>query len=296
MNDQDRRERFITGRGFVAALDQSGGSTPGTLSNYGVAETEYSGEEEMFRHIHGMRMRIMSTPAFDAKRVLATILFQATANSEVDGTPLPVWLWDVRGVLPILKVDVGLDEVRGGMQMMLPIPDLKAVLAAASSRGVFGTKMRSVIGRYSPGGINEIVSQQFEYAERILAAGLMPIVEPEVSISNPDKQECEDRLHRELIDHLARLKDDQMVALKLTLPERDNLYSDLVAHERITRVTALSGGYGQDEACSRLLANRGMIASFSRAFTEGLRRDLTDSEFDRVLGRTVERIYTASMS
>ena len=294
--DGQRLKRFREAYGFIAALDQSGGSTPGTLRNYGVLDSEYSGEAEMFEQVHLMRLRILTAPAFRGHRVLATILFQATAERDVEDIPLPAWLWHQRDILPILKVDVGLAKESGGVQLMQSIPDLEAVVHTAAQRGVFGTKMRSVIGRYSPGGINEVVGQQFEYANRIIEAGLMPIVEPEVSIGNPDKRKCEDLLHRELLDRLDGLPADRQVALKLTLPEEANLYLDLVEHPNVTRVTALSGGYDQKEACSRLAANNGMIASFSRAFTEGLRRDQSVAEFDSTIARTIESIYSASLT
>ncbi|MCY4260390.1 MAG: fructose bisphosphate aldolase [Rhodobacteraceae bacterium] len=292
----NRTDQFQRKPGFIAALDQSGGSTPGTLARYGIPETAYQGDEAMYEHVHSMRIRILTAPAFSGQHILATILFQGTADRDVNGSPLPRWLWDELGILPILKVDIGLADAKDGMQFMLPIPDLDDTLAAARERGIFGTKMRSVIAGWSEDGIRALVDQQFDYACRISACGLVPIVEPEVSISCPEKQRCEERLVEEITSRLDALTGTTRVALKLTLPDIDNQYKDLIQHPRVVRVTALSGGYDQDQACRRLAANTGMIASFSRAFTEGLRVDQSDEEFNEILASSIRSIYAASIT
>jgi len=294
MSNINRTDQFQRKPGFIAALDQSGGSTPGTLARYGIPESDYADEEAMYEHVHRMRLRILTSPALTGQHILATILFQGTADRDIEGSPLPRWLWEEFGILPILKVDVGLAEEQDGVQFMLPIPDLEDMLDAAGERGVFGTKMRSVIARWSENGIRDIVAQQFDYALRIAATGLMPIVEPEVSIACPEKRRCEDALVRELESRLDALTGTDRIALKLTLPEVSNHYHALIRHPRVVRVTALSGGYDQEQACVRLATNTGMIASFSRAFTEGLHIDQSDADFNAVLDCNVKAIYAAS--
>ncbi len=291
---QLKLERIRSSQGFVAALDHSGGSTPAMLERYGISKGGFADETEMYDLIHEFRTRIMRSSCFTADRIIGVILFYKTMESDVAGLPTPQFLWDKRGILSILKVDVGLEERRGGISLLKRIPNLRPFLERALEKGVCATKMRSVINRATPGGINEVVAQQFEIAERIMKFGLVPIVEPEVSIDSPEKQACEELLHRELMDHLSSLDEDQCVALKLTPPERPNLYADEISHRQVVRVTALSGGYDRDEACRRLSENVGMIASFSRALTEGLHKDQTNSQFNATLGKSIEQIFAAS--
>ncbi len=294
MQTIDRTDQFQRKPGFVAALDQSGGSTPGTLARYGIPESAYDDMKTMSDHVHTMRLRIMTAPAFAGQHILGCILFQGTADRDVDGSPLPQWLWETHGILPILKVDIGLADPEDGVQFMRPIPDLEDTLETARKRGIFGTKMRSVIDSWTEQGIRDIVAQQFDYALRIASRGLIPIVEPEVSITCPDKQRCEDALARELTSRLDALTGGTRIVLKLTLPEASNHYLGLIRHPRVVRVTALSGGYDQKEACARLAGNDGMIASFSRAFTEGLHIDQSDAEFNAVLASNIKAIFDAS--
>jgi fructose-bisphosphate aldolase class I len=268
----DKMMAQISGRdGFIAALDQSGGSTPGALRHYGIPDTAYSGDAEMFRLVHQMRVRIMTAPAFTGAKVIAAILFEGTMDGDVRGKPTPAFLWDERGVIPFVKVDKGLEAETGGVSLMKPMPELDVLLARAVKLGVFGTKMRSVINLPSKEGIGAVVAQQFDIATRIAEYGLMPIVEPEVSIKSPDKARAEAILLAELTKRLDRLSDGRQVMLKLTIPDVPDLYAPLVSHERVIRVVALSGGYTRAEACKRLSANHGMIASFSRALAEDLR-------------------------
>jgi fructose-bisphosphate aldolase class I len=286
----------MTGKeGFIAALDQSGGSTPGALRQYGIAATAYGSDEEMFRLMHEMRVRIMTAPAFTGERVIGAILFERTMDGEANGKPVPHFLWQDRGVVPFLKVDKGLEPERDGVQLMKPIGGLDALLARAVRLDVYGTKMRSVIAQDSRSGIAAIVTQQFEVAQRIASHGLMPIIEPEVSIKSPTKAAAEAILKEELTHHLDAMKDGR-VMLKLTLPEEADLYEILTRHPRVERVVALSGGYNLDEACERLRQNHGMIASFSRALIDDLRQGMTDTEFDAALAETINKIYQASTS
>ncbi len=294
MSKQDQANRMRTGKGFVAALDQSGGSTPKALRLYGIAENRYSNEAEMFDLIHRMRTRIVQSPAFTGDRILGAILFEQTMERDIAGKSSAQYLWQERGVVPFLKVDKGLDEEKDGVRLMKPMPGLKDLLVRANAAGIFGTKMRSVIDAANPGGIAAVVGQQFEIAGEILDAGLVPIVEPEVTISISDKRQAEDLLLAEITRHLGALPADRQVMLKLTLPETANLYRPLVEHDRVMRVVALSGGYSRDEANARLADNPGMIASFSRALTEGLSDDQTDEEFNQVLQASVDSIYAAS--
>ena len=279
--------------GFVAALDQSGGSTPKALRLYGIPEDAYSNEDEMFDLIHEMRTRIITSPSFDGDRILGAILFEQTMDRDIEGRGSADYLWNVKRVVPFLKVDKGLADEADGVQVMKPMPELDALLEKANARGVFGTKMRSVIKSASESGIRAVVEQQFEIGKRICAAGLVPIIEPEVDINAPDKAEAEAILSGELLSQLDALG-DQNVMLKLTLPEETNLYSKHIAHDRIVRVVALSGGYTREEANRRLTRNTGMVASFSRALTEGLSAQQSDDEFDATLDQSIEAIFQAS--
>ncbi len=280
--------------GFIAALDQSGGSTPKALSQYGVPESAYHGDSEMFGEIHKMRVRIMTAPAFTGDKVLGAILFEGTMDGEAQGLPVPSFLWEKRGVVPFVKVDKGLEAERDGAQLMKPIEGLDILLARAAKLGVYGTKMRSVIARASASGIAAIVRQQFEVAEQIARHGLMPIIEPEVSIKAPDKAEAEDLLKAEIAKHLDALPSGRKVMLKLTIPTKPDLYESLIRHDRVLRVVALSGGYSRDEACEKLSHNHGMIASFSRALIDDLRHGMSDKEFDAVLAGSIDQIDRAS--
>ncbi|HIW28571.1 MAG TPA: fructose bisphosphate aldolase [Candidatus Luteococcus avicola] len=288
--------RMASGQGFVAALDQSGGSTPKALKLYGIDESKYGSEAEMFELIHQMRERIITSPSFTSEKILAAILFEKTMDSQVEGKDTAAYLWENKQILPILKVDKGLQDASEGVRMMKPIPDLDDLLARAVDKGIFGTKMRSVIQNADPGGIHAIVEQQFDVANKILARGLAPIIEPEVDINAPDKEVAEDLLHEELLAHLDALGDDKQVMLKLTIPTKDDLFADLIAHPRILRVVALSGGYSRQEANERLARNHGLIASFSRALTEGLSVDQSEEEFDQMLANSIDEIYQASIT
>lgn len=288
--------RMASGQGFVAALDQSGGSTPKALKLYGIDESKYGSEAEMFELIHQMRERIITSPSFTSEKILAAILFEKTMDSQVEGKDTAAYLWENKQILPILKVDKGLQDASEGVRMMKPIPDLDDLLARAVDKGIFGTKMRSVIQNADPGGIHAIVEQQFDVANKILARGLAPIIEPEVDINAPDKEVAEDLLHEELLAHLDALGDDKQVMLKLTIPTKDDLFADLIAHPRILRVVALSGGYSRQEANERLARNHGLIASFSRALTEGLSADQSEEEFDQMLANSIDEIYQASIT
>jgi len=287
---------MASGQGFVAALDQSGGSTPKALKLYGIDESKYGSEAEMFELIHQMRERIITSPSFTSEKILAAILFEKTMDSQVEGKDTAAYLWENKQILPILKVDKGLQDASEGVRMMKPIPDLDDLLARAVDKGIFGTKMRSVIQNADPGGIHAIVEQQFDVANKILARGLAPIIEPEVDINAPDKEVAEDLLHEELLAHLDAMPDDKQVMLKLTIPTKDDLFADLIAHPRILRVVALSGGYSRQEANERLARNHGLIASFSRALTEGLSVDQSEEEFDQMLANSIDEIYQASIT
>jgi fructose-bisphosphate aldolase class I len=279
---------------FIAALDQSGGSTPGALRLYGVPDDDYHGDAEMFAQMHAMRVRIITSPAFSGERVLGAILFEKTMDGEAQGLPVPTYLWKQRGIVPFLKVDEGLAAEADGVSLMKPMPGLPALLDRALARGVFGTKMRSVIHRASPSGIAAIVAQQFQTALEIAGRGLVPIVEPEISIKSPDKAQSEALLRESLLGALDALPADISVMLKLTLPETADFYSALVGHPKVIRVVGLSGGYARADACARLARNRGVIASFSRALVEDLRKSMSDAEFDAALGAAIGEIFAAS--
>jgi len=282
--------------GFIAALDQSGGSTPKALKLYGVDESDYSSDEEMFACVHAMRSRIVTSPSFDGKRVLGAILFENTLDREIEGKSSARFLWDNKQVVPFLKVDKGLADEENGAQVMKPISDLANLLAKANAQDVFGTKMRSVVKMANQAGVDAVVEQQFTVGKQILAAGLMPIIEPEIDITSPEKAAAEVLLKASILSQLDKLGDEQMVMLKLTLPEQANFYSDLINHPKVLKVVALSGGYSRDEANKRLLENTGMIASFSRALTQGLSAQQSDSEFNAELDKTIQEIYDASCS
>ena len=291
---EQQKAKFRNQPGFIAALDQSGGSTPKALKLYGIPETQYSGDAQMMDLIHAMRGRIITSPSFNGDRVLAAILFENTMDREVEGRPTADYLWKVKRVVPILKVDQGLAEESNGVQLMKPIPGLDPLLARAKAKGIFGTKMRSVIKQANAAGIKAVVDQQFAVAKQIIAAGLVPIIEPEVDIKCPDKAAAEDLLKAELKANLDKLPEGQLVMLKLTIPSKDNLYADLIAHPRVLKVVALSGGYSRAEANERLARQNGMVASFSRALTEGLTAQQSEAEFDAALDNSIESIYQAS--
>ena len=288
-------EKVRSGRGFFAALDQSGGSTPGALAEYGIGRDRYSSDAEMFDLVHAMRTRVMTSPAFDGSRVLAAILFEQTMERDVNGVPTARYLWDEKNVVPFLKVDKGLAPEQDGVQLMKPIDTLDDLLARAQRHQIFGTKMRSVINDADEAGISAIVDQQFDYASRIVAAGLVPIIEPEVSIGSPHKAEAEQLLHAALERHVAALPADATIMLKLTIPTVPGRYADLAADPRVLRVLALSGGYSRSEACERLAAEPAMIASFSRALLEGLSEKQSDEQFHTQLADSIAEIYAASV-
>jgi fructose-bisphosphate aldolase, class I len=294
MNDQQFNKMKV-GKGFIAALDQSGGSTPKALLLYGIPESAYSDDDEMFALVHQMRSRIITSSSFNGDRVIAAILFEDTLDREIGGRGSADYLWNVKSVVPFLKVDKGLATEADGAQVMKPIPDLETVLGRAVEKGVFGTKMRSFIKTADDTGIKSVVDQQFEIAHQIVAKGLVPIVEPEIDIHSPEKAEAEKLLKAAILEHLDRLAPDDHVIVKLSLPSIDDFYTDLLNHARVLRVVALSGGYSQEEACTLLARNHGVIASFSRALTEGLFVNQTDEEFDAVLDRSIANIYAASV-
>lgn len=284
------------GKGFIAALDQSGGSTPKALALYGVTEDAYTSEDEMFDLIHAMRSRIAQAPAFTGDKVLGAILFEMTMDRKIAGKPAAQYLWDERRVVPFLKVDKGLEDEANGVQLMKPMPDLDALLDRAVAAGVFGTKMRSVINEANAEGIAAIVAQQFEVGKQIIAKGLVPIIEPEVNINCANKADAEDLLLEEITKQIEMLADGQDVMLKLTIPTVANHYGTLIANPKVVRVVALSGGYARDDANARLSGNKGMIASFSRALTEGLTVDMTDEVYNDAIGAAIESIYQASIT
>lgn len=294
MNEQ-QLERIRTGEGFIAALDQSGGSTPKALLQYGVSESSYSGEEEMYELVHEMRTRIIKSPAFDSRQILGAILFENTMDRSIDGQFTADYLWEQKGVVPFLKVDQGLAGLDNGVQVMKPIPGLDALLKRAVDRHIFGTKMRSVIKEANPVGIKAVVEQQFAIGKQIAAAGLVPIIEPEVDIHSEDKQASEKLLKAEMVGQLAALGQDVKIMLKLSIPTEDNFYRDLMEDPHIIRIVALSGGYSQADANERLARNRGLIASFSRALSEGLSAGQSDDEFNATLSRSVQAIFAASV-
>ena len=295
MSDFDQQKaKFRNQAGFIAALDQSGGSTPKALKLYGVAETAYKNDAEMMDLIHAMRTRIITSRSFSGERILAAILFEDTMDRSIEGRPTADYLWNVKKVVPILKVDKGLADEANGVQMMKPMPALAALLAKAKSKGIFGTKMRSVIKQANAAGIEAVVAQQFEVGKQIVAAGLVPIIEPEVDIKCPDKAKAEQLLKAAILKQLDALPASATVMLKLTLPDVDDLYADCIRHPRVLKVVALSGGYSRDDANKRLARQHGMVASFSRALTEGLTAQQSQAEFDAALDRSIESIYQAS--
>ena len=294
MNNAEQLEKIQNAPGFIAALDQSGGSTPKALGLYGISSEAWSSDEEMFTVVHEMRTRIMTSPAFGGDRILGAILFENTMDREVEGQPTASYLWNVKNVVPFLKVDKGLAEIVDGAHLMNPMPELDSLLEKAKGSGIFGTKMRSVIKAASDRGIRANVDQQFEIGRRIVAAGLVPIIEPEVDIHCPEKAAAEEILHAAIMEHLNMLDDNELVMLKLTLPEKDHLYADCVAHRNVARVVALSGGYSREEANSRLSCQAGMVASFSRALSEGLNAQQSDDAFNEMLDSSIASIAAAS--
>lgn len=294
MKYEEQLQRIKNGSGFIAALDQSGGSTPKALENYGITGNDYDNDGAMFDLVHEMRSRIITCDAFDSKRVLGAILFEDTMDREVNGKATATYLWEDKHIVPFLKVDKGLAEQMSGVQVMRPIPDLDSVLDKAKSHSIFGTKMRSVIYEPDVDGIELVVQQQFDVAKQIISKGLMPIVEPEVNINSNEKHDCELILKTSILHNLERLNDGHQVMLKLTLPEEAGFYQELIDHPKVLKVVALSGGYSRDEACAKLKQNPGMIASFSRAFTEGLNRQQSDEEFANIIDTSIEKIYEAS--
>ncbi|MFM8843363.1 MAG: fructose bisphosphate aldolase [Actinomycetota bacterium] len=289
-------QQMKSGKGFIAALDQSGGSTPKALALYGVTESAYSNEAEMFDRMHEMRSRLIKSPVFNGDRVIGAILFEMTMERTIDGLGSAEYLWTKKRVVPFLKVDNGLADEANDVQLMKPIPELGARIAAANKHGVFGTKMRSVINMANAGGIDSVVKQQFEIGKEIIAGGLVPIIEPEVSIKSPQKAEAEEILKKSLLDYANSLNGDQNIMLKLSIPTKADLYKELVDHPRVVRVVALSGGYSREEANRLLALNSGVIASFSRALAEGLTAQQSDAEFDAALNSTIQSIYDASVN
>lgn len=294
--NQEQFDLVKNGQGFIAALDQSGGSTPKALAQYGVSEDSYSNEDEMYDLIHEMRTRVMTAPAFNSESILGAILFEHTMDRKVEGQWTPDYLWEQKGVVPFLKVDKGLADEEDGVQLMKPNPGLDDLLKRANERNVFGTKMRSLINKANADGIKRVVEQQFEVGKQILAAGLVPIIEPEVNIHIEDKAEAEKILKQELLEGLNKLGDDQNVMLKLSIPTVDNFYKELIDHPRVIRVVALSGGYSRDEANLKLAANHGLIASFSRGLSEGLNASQSDEEFNAMIEESVRTIRLASIT
>lgn len=295
MNEQ-QLARVRDNHGFIAALDQSGGSTPKALLAYGVTEDSYTNDAEMFDRIHEMRTRIMTSPSFDGERVMGVILFEDTMNRDIDGVPTPTYAWRTKGVVPFLKVDRGMADEADGAQIMSPIPNLDELLSKANEKNVFGTKMRSVIKLANPVGIDAVVDQQFAVAKQILDAGLVPIIEPEVDVHSPEKAEAETLLRAAILRNLETITDGRQIMLKLTLPNEDNFYSDLVAHPKVLKVVALSGGYTRADANTRLARNNGVVASFSRALTEGLSALQSDADFDAALDASIGAINEASLA
>jgi fructose-bisphosphate aldolase class I len=294
--NNDMLQQMKSGKGFIAALDQSGGSTPKALALYGVTESAYSNEAEMFDRMHEMRSRLIKSPVFNGDRVIGAILFEMTMERTIDGLGSAEYLWTKKRVVPFLKVDNGLADEANDVQLMKPIPELGARIAAANKHGVFGTKMRSVINMANSSGIDAVVKQQFDIGKEIIAGGLVPIIEPEVSIKSPQKAEAEEILKKSLLDYANSLSGDQNIMLKLSIPTKANLYKELVDHPRVVRVVALSGGYSREEANRLLAQNTGVIASFSRALAEGLTAQQSDAEFDVVLNSTIQSIYDASVN
>jgi fructose-bisphosphate aldolase, class I len=296
MPNEKQADRMTSGKGFIAALDQSGGSTPKALRLYGIDDSAYSSEQEMFDLIHEMRSRIITSPVFNGDRVLAAILFEQTMDRDIEGRPSTTYLWETKGVVPLLKIDKGLADASDDVQLMKPIPGLDELLQRAVGKGVFGTKERSVIGGANTAGIAAVVAQQFELAHQVLSHGLVPIIEPEVTISIPDKAQAEGILRDEITKQLESVPDGQRVMLKLSLPTEVNFYRPLIEHPKVMRVVALSGGYSRDEADKLLAENTGLIASFSRALTEGLSADQSDEQFNATLDEAIQSIYDASVA
>ena len=294
--NQEMAEKFRSGKGFIAALDQSGGSTPKALKLYGIQESEYSGEEQMFDLVHQMRSRIITNSAFNGDRVLAAILFEGTMDRDIEGVGTAEYLWKTKNIVPVVKVDKGLADEQNGAQVMKAMPELDALLARARDKGVFGTKMRSVIKDNDDAGITAVVDQQFEVGLQILDAGLVPIIEPEVDIHSATKAAIEESLRDKLAAWLDRVPEGQQVVFKLTLPSHNDFYKPLIDHPKVMRVVALSGGYSRDEACDILAANHGMIASFSRALSEGLTAQMSEAEFTATLDAAIAEIYAASIT
>lgn len=294
MSNAEQLEIIKTRPGFIAALDQSGGSTPKALGLYGVTEDAWTNDEEMFAVVHEMRSRIMTSPAFSGERILGAILFENTMDRQVEGRSTASYLWDVKQVVPFLKIDKGLADVENGAQVMNPNPGLPELLEKAKAAGIFGTKMRSVIKEANASGVQAVVDQQFEVGKQIVAAGLVPIIEPEVDIHCPDKEAAEEMLHAAMLEQLNALGEGEVVMLKLTLPEKDGLYADCISHPNVARVVALSGGYSREEANDRLSRQKGMVASFSRALAEGLQAGQTDDEFNAMLDASIQTIFEAS--
>jgi len=293
-NYEQQLQKMKTHPGFVAALDQSGGSTPKALSLYGIKEDAWSNEDEMFAIVHQMRTRIITSPSFTGERILAAILFENTVDRDIEGQPTADYLWNVKRIVPLLKVDKGLAAEKSGVQLMKAMPELPALLDRAKAKRIFGTKMRSVIKQANAAGINDIVAQQFEVAQEIIASGLVPIIEPEVDIDCPEKAKAEALLKAAILEKLNELPESQLVMLKLTLPEQDDLYADCVSHPNVVRVVALSGGYTREEANNRLRRNHGIVASFSRALVEGLSVQQSDAEFHGLLDASIQSIFQAS--
>lgn len=296
MMNQEQMDFVKNGKGFIAALDQSGGSTPKALALYGVSEDQYSSEEEMYDLIHEMRTRVMTAPSFNSDSIVGAILFEQTMDRKVEGQYTPDYLWEKKGVAPFLKVDKGLADEENGVQVMKPMPNLDDLLKRANERNIFGTKMRSVIKEANADGIKKVVEQQFEVGKQILAAGLVPILEPEVDINSKDKEQSEKILKEEMLKQLDSLNEDQNVMIKITIPTEDNYYKEMIDHPRVVRVVALSGGYKRDDANQKLAANNGLIASFSRALSEGVNANQTDEEFNAMLENSIKDIYEASIT
>ena len=292
----EQLEKIRSEPGFIAALDQSGGSTPKALSNYGIGADAFDNDDAMFELVHAMRCRIMTSPVFNGDRIMGAILFENTMDREVKGQSTADYLWLVKRVIPFLKVDKGLADEHDGAQLMKPMPDLDALLRKARDKNIFGTKMRSVIKSANADGVNAVVAQQFDVGRQIIAAGLVPIIEPEVDINSPQKAACEELLKVALMANLDQLEEGQLVMLKLTLPERNDFYASCIAHPNVLKVVALSGGYSRDEANQRLAAQHGMVASFSRALSEGLSAEQSDAEFNEVLDASIESIFQASIT
>src|SRR5262245_2261510 len=293
---EQQQRKIKTQAGFLAALDQSGGSTPKALANYGIKEGAWSNEEQMFALVHQMRARIITSPSFNGDRILAAILFEGTMDRDIEGQPTADYLWNVKRVVPFLKIDKGLADEKDGVHLMKPMPGLAALLNKANAKHIFGTKMRSVINQANSAGVQTVVNQQFEVARQILAAGLVPIVEPEVDIHCPEKARAEAQLNAAILERLDKLPSGQRVMLKVTLPERDDFYADCVKHPKVLKVVALSGGYSRQEGNDRLRRNHGVVASFSRALVEGVSAQQSDAEFNAKLDAGIQSIYEASMT